>query len=265
MLPLISVVTITFNSEKTVEETIRSVVSQDYLNLEYIIIDGGSTDSTLRIVEKYRDKIALVISEPDKGISDAFNKGILKATGEIIGIINSDDILAEGALQTIAENYDPSIDVYSGNILIWNSESGKTIIERPDISFDTIKLQYNISHPARFIRRDAYQKYGLYRLDLRYQMDVELLCRFYKKGAKFAHIDKVLAKFRLGGATANSIFKKKEDHRIVVQTCGGSERDFRRIWIKALCKNYCMRLFFAIFGEDIWFKLKAFKNKITAA
>ena len=118
MLPLISVVTITFNSEKTVEETIRSVVSQDYPNLEYIIIDGGSTDSTLQIVDRYRDRIALVQSEPDKGISDAFNKGILKASGEIIGIINSDDLLSEGALKAIADNYDPSIDVYSGKRVI---------------------------------------------------------------------------------------------------------------------------------------------------
>ena len=102
MQPKISIVTITFNSESTVEDTIKSVVSQDYPNLEYIIIDGGSKDGTLEIVDRYRDRIAKVVSEPDKGISDAFNKGIRNATGDIIGIINSDDILLPGALSAVA-------------------------------------------------------------------------------------------------------------------------------------------------------------------
>lgn len=103
MIPKISIVTITYNSEKTLEETILSVVNQNYCNLEYLIIDGGSKDSTLKIEDKYRDKISFVISEPDKGIIDAFNKGIKYASGDIIGIINSDDILCDGALQAIAD------------------------------------------------------------------------------------------------------------------------------------------------------------------
>ena len=88
--PKISIVTITYNSEAIVEETIKSVISQDYPDLEYIIIDGGSKDNTLAVVDKYRDRIAKVVSEPDEGISDAFNKGIRNATGDIVGIINSD-------------------------------------------------------------------------------------------------------------------------------------------------------------------------------
>lgn len=91
----ISVITITYNSEETLEDTIKSVISQEYDNLEYLIIDGGSKDHTLDIVQKYRDKIAVVVSEPDNGISDAFNKGIKLASGEIIGIINSDDLLLQ--------------------------------------------------------------------------------------------------------------------------------------------------------------------------
>ena len=153
--PKISIITITYNSENTIEDTINSVVSQKYDNLEYLIIDGGSTDHTLDIVNKYRDKIAVVISEPDKGISDAFNKGIRNATGEIIGIINSDDILMIGALSCIANNYKPSIDVYSGNVLFWFENTGKEYSVKPEITFDKLKLQYSVAHPGRFIRKSA--------------------------------------------------------------------------------------------------------------
>ena len=124
MFPRITIVTITFNSAATLEETIRSVTMQDYPALEYVIIDGGSSDGTLDIVQKYRERIQIVVSEPDKGISDAFNKGIARATGEIIGIINSDDILLPGALRELAEAYDPQVDVYSGLILFWNEGYG---------------------------------------------------------------------------------------------------------------------------------------------
>ena len=98
----ITIITISFNSEKTLEQTIKSVVGQGYDNLEYIIIDGGSTDGTLDIVNRYRNYITVVVSEKDTGISDAFNKGIVRASGEVIGIINSDDLLADGALAALS-------------------------------------------------------------------------------------------------------------------------------------------------------------------
>jgi glycosyltransferase involved in cell wall biosynthesis len=254
--PKISIVTITYNSAATLEETIRSVVMQDYPSLEYVIIDGGSTDGTLDIVRKYQDRIQTVISEPDKGISDAFNKGIAHATGEIVGIINSDDILLPDALQEVARHYDPQVDVYSGLILFWNEDTDETFPSYPDVTFDTLKLQYNVAHPARFIRKDAYQRYGLYRVDLRYMMDIELLCRFYKQGAKFLLVDKPLAKFRLGGTTNDPIYKKKEDYRAFVQSFGGSSWDFRRIWLQAVIKYNLIQLGYRLFGSNLKFKIQ---------
>ena len=135
MQPKISIVTITYNSENTVEETIKSVISQGYPNLEYVIIDGASTDGTLDVVSKYSDRIAKIVSEPDKGISDAFNKGIKHATGEIIGIINSDDILLPGALQAVADAYEEGVGVYRGNIFIWDSKSDTRIQACPSMKF----------------------------------------------------------------------------------------------------------------------------------
>ena len=256
MFPRITIVTITFNSAATLEETIRSVTMQDYPALEYVIIDGGSSDGTLDIVQKYRERIQIVVSEPDKGISDAFNKGIARATGEIIGIINSDDILLPGALRELAEAYDPQVDVYSGLILFWNEETGETFPSYPDVKFDTLKLQYNVAHPARFIRRDAYQRFGLYRVDLRYMMDIELLCRMYQQGAKFKLVEKPLAKFRIGGTTNDPIYKKKEDYRAFVRSFGGSSWDFRRIWMQAVIKYNLIQWGYRLFGSNLKFKIQ---------
>lgn len=260
MNPKISIITITYNSEITLEETIKSVISQEYDNLEYLIIDGGSKDRTLDIINRYRDKIAVVVSEPDNGISDAFNKGIKHATGEIIGIINSDDLLMPGALSAVADYYDPIVDVYSGNVVFWNEKTGKEFSTIPEISFEKLKLQYGVAHPARFIRKSAYEKYGLYGVEFRYNMDIDLLCRFYKKGAKFIHIDKNLAKFRMGGTTADSVYKKKEEYRQFVRNYGGSTRDFRRIWLSAVVKYNLIRFTTLIFGEDFRFTYYKIKN-----
>ena len=256
MKPKISVITITFNSAATLEETILSVTSQDYPDLEYVIIDGGSTDGTLDIIRKYQDKIQIVVSEPDRGISDAFNKGIARATGEIVGIINSDDILLPGALQKVADSYDPKVDVYSGHILFWDVDTDETFPSYPDVAFDTLRLQYNVAHPARFIRKDAYERYGLYREDLRYMMDIELLCRFYKQGASFLLVDSPLAKFRIGGTTNDSIYKKKEDYRAFVQSFGGTSWDFRRIWVQAVIKYNLIQLGYWLFGKNLKFKIQ---------
>ena len=260
--PKISVVTITYNSEKTLEDTIKSVVTQNYDNLEYLIIDGGSKDKTLDIVNKYRDKIAVVVSEPDKGISDAFNKGIRKATGEIIGIINSDDFLMPNALETIAKFYDSTVDVYSGNVVFWNEDTGDEFSSTPEIKFEKLKLQYGVAHPARFIRKSAYEKYGLYGVEFRYNMDIDLLCRFYKRGAKFIHIDENLAKFRMGGTTADSIYKKKEDYRQFVKNFGGTTWDFRRLWLKAIIKYNLIKLSTKVFGASFRFRYYQLRNML---
>ena len=209
MKPKISIITITYNSEATVEETIRSVVSQDYPNLEYIIVDGVSKDNTLAIVDKYRDRIAKVVSEPDEGISDAFNKGIEHATGDVIGIINSDDVLLPGALNIVADAYEEGVGVYLGNVLIWDSVRGVKIQAVPSKKYPLHTFgDYVVCHPGNFISKWAYDKYGDYKDDFKFMMDLDLLIRFYEAGVKFKYIPVELAMFRLGGVT-DSLFLKK--------------------------------------------------------
>ena len=256
MNPKISIVTITYNSGATLEETILSVTSQDYENLEYLIIDGGSTDNTLEIVEKYREQIAIVVSEPDKGISDAFNKGISRATGEIIGIINSDDILLPGALTRIAQAYKRETDVYSGLMYCWNDKTNEKFLFYPDLTFDRLKLQYSVVHQGRFIRKDAYERFGGFQVELKYMMDIDLLCRFYKGGAVFQLVDAPLAMFRLGGTTNDPIYKKKEDYRLFVKYFGGTAWDFRRIWLQAVVKYNLIQMGYRLFGNNLRFKIQ---------
>lgn len=214
--PKISIITITYNSERTLEETIQSIVSQEYENLEYLIIDGGSKDHTLDIVNKYRDKINTIISERDKGISDAFNKGIERATGDIIGIINSDDCLCMGALSEIANAYKPDLDVYRGNLIIWNENTGEKLMARPSMIFPVKSRIKCVCHPSTFISSKAYKKWGVYNTDYKYMMDVDILYRFYRNGASFLHIDKNLAQFRLGGVTSNNWKRKREELKAVL-------------------------------------------------
>ena len=209
MQPKISIITITYNSEATVEETIKSIISQDYPNLEYVIIDGASTDGTLAIIEKYRDCIAKVVSEPDKGISDAFNKGIKNVTGDIIGIINSDDVLLPGALKAVADAYDAEVGVYRGNVLMWDSESDTKIQAVPTMEFPLHTFKKRIvCHPGTFVAKWAYEKYGTFKTHFRFMMDVDLLVRFYEAGVKFKYISEDLAMFRLGGVTSSLFLKK---------------------------------------------------------
>lgn len=194
----VSIITVVFNGAKTIEQTIKSVINQSYKDIEYIIIDGGSTDRTLDVIKKYEKYISHVVSEPDKGIYDAMNKGIRKATGDIIGIINSDDWYEENTISQVVENFltfEPEL-VY-GNIN-FIQENGK-IEKSKKYSLDEIWDKMVTPHPSVFIRKDIYDKYGLFNTEYKVAADYELILRLYSKGIKFSYIDDVLANFRIGG------------------------------------------------------------------
>lgn len=214
----ISLITITYNSEKTIEDTLLSVVKQNCEDIEYIIVDGGSTDSTLDIIERYKRYVTVLISEPDKGISDAFNKGIKIATGDIIGIVNSDDFLAENAIRTILNivenNWD--YDVYYGNSIMFSEKGAYTY--KPGGDLQKFPLYMVVSHPAAFVKKSAYEKYGKYSLDYKCAMDFELLSKMYCEGAKFKYVDEVLTYFRLGGVSKKkSLVTEEESCRIAIR------------------------------------------------
>lgn len=255
----ISIITISYNSGKTIEKTIQSVISQNYDNLEYIIIDGGSSDETMDIVNKYKESISYVVSEPDKGISDAFNKGIKASTGEIIGIINSDDLLLPNALETINESYSECIDVYVGGLRIFNPVSMNVDIAYPSTVYSVNSRAMIVCHPSTFITRSSYKKFGVYKTDFRYMMDSDLLIRLSQGGARFKKIDTVLAQFTCGGVTDNVNLKKSMKEYSMMLLDNGASRKVMylfvvRAFVYALIKNICVK-----FG--IWEKMRKYKYK----
>lgn len=207
----VSIITISFNSEQVIEKTIKSVLGQSYRPLEYVFVDGASKDKTVNRIKEYipilEEKGIEVkfISEPDKGISDAFNKGIIMATGSIIGITNADDAIAENAIEEIASNFPQDIDVYYGNLLWVDNERGISYIRKSSENLRDLKIRLKILHPATYVRRSAYEKYGVYNTDFKYCMDKELLARMQRKGAKFQYCDQVFSIVTAGGVSDKNL------------------------------------------------------------
>lgn len=193
-----SVITVTYNCVDTIERTIKSVLSQNYPNIEYIIIDGASTDGTVEIIQKYEDFLAYFVSEPDEGLYYAMNKGIAHATGEIIGIINGDDEYIDGALERVVACYEENCsDVIYGNSLFENPITKRRKIECPHI--EQMRYRMGVVHPSTFVKREVYQKYGVFNTKYRIAADYDLMLRFYNQNLKFTYINECFTVFMEGG------------------------------------------------------------------
>ena len=205
----ISIITVCYNSSKTIEKTFQSIQSQSYQNIEYIVVDGGSSDSTLKIIENYKTNISEYISEPDKGLYDAINKGISKATGEIIGILNSDDIFTDVfVLENIAKfHLENDIDASVGNIIQFN-EAGKTVRKYSSKNWtpENLKIGFMPPHPSIFFKRELFEKYGNYHLDYISGADYELIVRFFiKHQISWKYYDITTTAMLRGGISSSGI------------------------------------------------------------
>lgn len=221
-LPRITILTICYNSEDTIEQTIRSVAVQDYPNKEYIVIDGASTDGTMSIVNRYKQYIDFCLSEPDKGISDAFNKGITHSTGELIVCLNSDDYLLPNVLFKVATHYDEQTDIFCGNLILLDKHTNNKYILHPSTDYPVMPFFRKPAHQGAFIRKSLYEKIGGYDIKIHYAMDLDFLMRATRHGARFQHLDFEIAVFSLGGATSESILKKRKEYLYIIQKNGGS-------------------------------------------
>ncbi len=217
----VSIITVCFNSSETIENTIQSVVSQSYKNIEYIILDGMSTDNTLAIIQKYSNSIDQLISERDGGMYDALNKGIDLATGDVIAILNSDDVytdelVIEDVVNAIQAN---NSDACYGD-LVYVAKNNLSRVKRywkaNKYRENYFKYGWMPPHPSFFVHRKCYEKYGKFNLGLISAADYELMLRFiHKHKIQLTYIPRVLVKMREGGLSNTSIFSRlrgnKED------------------------------------------------------
>lgn len=198
--PLVSIITPSYNQGKFIEETIQSVLTQDYPYIEYIVVDGGSTDNTLEILKKYRDRLKW-ISEPDRGQSDALNKGFAMAQGDILAWLNSDDTYLPGAISKIV-NYireHPSANLVYGRTLLID-ETGKVVgvAETGPADYEKLAVLNLICQPSTFFRKEAWDEAGGVNPQLRYTMDHDLWIRMAKK-TSLDYIEEFLSTYRLHG------------------------------------------------------------------
>jgi glycosyltransferase involved in cell wall biosynthesis len=194
---VVSIITIVYNGERYISDTIRSVAAQTYPHIEYIVVDGGSTDRTLEVVDRFKDAVSAVITEKDRGISDAFNKGIRLASGQIIGIINADDWYEPDAVAK-AVQYLEGFDVVYGDLQQW--KDGKPdFIARADHQLLTREMTVN--HPTVFVRRECYDRFGLFDEQYKCAMDYDFVLRLFVGGCRFNHVPAVLANMRWGGVS----------------------------------------------------------------
>lgn len=222
-MPLITILTVCYNSEKTLARTIESVLGQSYPRVEYLIIDGASQDGTVALAESYADAfrekgyIYRIISEKDDGMYDALNRGVLMASGDIIGQINSDDWYEPNALARVAETYfETDFDYFWADLRIVKPSGN--MIKRAKISRFASTRHWN--HPTTFIRADVYKE-NLYSLLSMYD-DFELILRLRKKGYRPVVLNEVLANFCFGGMSTRKSLKETM-HRIALR-----RRNYRR-------------------------------------
>ena len=208
----ISIITVVYNNEKTIRDAIESVLSQTYDNIEYIIIDGGSTDNTNIIIQEYIDNLNIYISEKDNGIYDAMNKGLKLATGNVIGILNSDDFYANNnILNEVMTNFiaDHKLDILYGDLVYVKNHNINKIIRtwksKPYYSkfFDN---GFVPPHPSLFLSSRVYHEAGYFSLQYRFAADYDFMLRIFKRyNYKIKYIPLVFVHMRLGGATNNSL------------------------------------------------------------
>jgi len=206
MVKKVSIITVVYNGARYIDTAISSVLAQKYPYIEYIVIDGGSKDGTVDIVNRYKDSISTFISEPDEGIYDAMNKGISMATGDIVGILNSDDFyINDFVIEKVVKEFEKKIDCFFADLVYVRSENLNKIVRYYDSSrFTPAKFAFGWmpAHPTFFVKRDVYDKYGVFRTDLKIAADFDLMVRFlYTHKLVYCYMKEPLIKMRVGGVS----------------------------------------------------------------
>ena len=258
----ISIITVCYNSENTIEDTLKSVLSQTYKNYEYLIIDGKSTDNTLSIIDSYKEKFEgkmRVVSEKDKGLFDAMNKGIKLSSGDIIGIINSDDVLAhENVFKSVIDNIDGYDGVYS-DLLMLDEYLIKPyrLMKYGEVSR---YFGWHMPHPTLYLKKEVYKDYGCYDIKYKVSADLDLMYRLINKKLNFKYVEDYYVYMRSGGASTNGIRGYYENFKESYKVLKNNNRFFPLITncIRTICLLFEKM---AIFRKKEIYKSQHVSNK----
>jgi glycosyltransferase involved in cell wall biosynthesis len=242
----ISVITVSHNSISTIPDTIKSVLAQTYPNIEYIIIDGSSTDGTIDSINFFGKSISKFVSEPDKGIYDAINKGIKLATGDIIGILNSDDFFYDNnIIERVAVAFgENEIDAVFGDVQFVDPEKTSKIIRYySSKNFNPAKFKFGFmpAHPSFYVKRELFEKLGYYTTDYKIAADYELLIRFlYVNQIKYKYIEMPFVSMRTGGVSNKSICSNVTLNKEIARACkeNGIRTNYLYIYSKYFLKMF---------------------------
>ena len=242
----ISLLTVSYNSALTIEDTIQSVLSQDYPDVEYIVVDGSSTDGTQQIIQSHQNRISKWISEPDHGIYDAMNKAIGMASGDVIGIINSDDFYAHpGVLTKVAETLAKNqVDAVYGDLVFVDPGNLKKIVRHySSQNWQPGKFAWGFmpAHPTFFVKRSWYAKAGLFKTDYKIAADYEMLIRLlYVHRVSYAYIHENMVVMRRGGVSSNGIKSNIVLNQEILRACreNGISTNYLKIYSKYFRKVF---------------------------
>ncbi|NWF35534.1 glycosyltransferase family 2 protein [Mariprofundus sp. KV] len=221
----ISIITAVYNGAATIGDAIKSVLDQSHPNIELIVIDGASTDGTLAVLESYRDRIDIVISEPDSGIYDALNKGIARASGDVVGFLHADDLYAgNDVLATVAEAFtDPAVDAAYGDLVYVSKSEPDRVIrywQAGDFRADKLKQGWMPPHPTFYMRREFYERLGGFDTGFRIAADYDCMLRMLGQPGFCCHyIPQLMVRMRVGGESNRSLLniirKSREDYDVL--------------------------------------------------
>lgn len=239
-LPKISIVTVAFNSAKTIVRTIKSVQRQSHKNKEHIIIDGNSKDATVQLVNDHLESISYFVSEPDHGVFDAMNKGVAQATGDIIAFLNSDDYYADDdVLIDVARAFQKeTLDAAYGNVDFFNAQDEERIVRRfnsANFSPSSIGWGWIPAHPALFVRTDLLRNGGGFKPEYRLAGDYEFVARIMKNPElRYLHIPRSLTRMQMGGLSTSGWRATVQLNKEVMRAC--RENNIPTNWVKLLSR-----------------------------
>ena len=239
----ISIISVCYNSSKTILDTIRSVNRQSYPNIEHVFIDGLSSDNTLEIIRSNSKRMNVIISEKDSGLYDAINKGISNATGDVIGLLHSDDILYSSEIisDLIAKIYDENLDGVYGDLQYVDKKNTNKIIrfwKSCEFKPNLLREGWMPAHPTLILKKEVYSKHGVFNKSFKIAADYDFMLRILKdSNLIFGYLPKVVTKMRVGGASNRSIKdiikKSKEDYRAI---CSNNIGGIKTLLLKNISK-----------------------------